>query len=90
MAKQDKDSDSDITGVMSEYAANAPSGEKPKKHFQENKRSDLDFIQILYKENSRIQEDISDYNERMMNMDNQLMMDRELWEQEILDLERAI
>ena len=50
----------------------------------------IQYIQFIYQENIKLQQDISDITDQMIEIDNAHIKDRNRWEEEIFELENQI
>jgi len=50
----------------------------------------IQYIQFIYQDNVKLQQEISEYTDRILRIDQTQIKEREKWEEEIAELERQI
>ena len=50
----------------------------------------MEYIQFFYQQNVKLQQEISEYTDQMITVDNEHIRQKEKWENEIAELERQV
>lgn len=87
--KTQMQNDGNFINVFEEYDSN-PSTAGGHSRDHNNPDVGIQYMQFIYQENIKLQHEISDFTDQMINLNNQHLQDKNNWDAEIRDLENQI